>query len=76
MCKEMCNGCKEHAQTHNSQFIMRCEYGELMTLQTSFLSLQEFKEQQFDCPAAKRFGELHKLAKPVSMAKEITILMQ
>ena len=37
-----------------------------MTLQTLFLSLQGLKEQQFDCPAAERFGEPHQPGDPVS----------
>ena len=46
---------------------MRCMFVELANdLQTLFLSLQELKEQQFGCPAAECFGELHKLANPVS----------
>ena len=37
-----------------------------MTLQTSFLSLQDLRHEQFDCPAAECFGELHKPGVAVS----------
>jgi len=37
-----------------------------MSLQTWLLSLQDVTRQQFDCPGAKRFGELLKLDSPVS----------
>ena len=40
-----------------------------MTLQTLFLSLQGLKGQQFDCPAAERFGEPHQPGDPVSHYK-------